>query len=118
MVVNFLPMSNVNFRGSLSVMTAIPNIRQLAQSDVPRAKVELDKHREEIVVLIDPHICGGQWDLIEKERSGGAKGMRHWNGAGSPHCSERPTCFLQLTGDEVIASDNWIVLCSPSVTVE
>lgn len=34
-------------------------------------------------------------------------------GAGSPNRSERPSCFLQLTGAQVAASDNWNALYSP-----
>ena len=50
------------------VMGAIPNIRELAQSDVPRAKVELGKHVDQIVLTPEPDHSGylieGQWTLV------------------------------------------------------
>jgi site-specific DNA recombinase len=54
------------------VLAEIPNIRKLAQSDVPRAKVELGKHVEEIVLKPNAdktaYVVEGQWDILGKER--------------------------------------------------
>jgi len=69
------------------VLTAISNIRQLAQNDVPRAKVEPRKQVEEIILRPDDdrsgHLIEGQWDLLGKERFQSVlKRVWCWNGAG------------------------------------
>jgi hypothetical protein len=72
-----IPLFNLNYQDRVLfdddfVMTAIPNIRQLAQNDVPRAKVELGKHVSEIVLTPQAdgsgYVVEGQWDIVGKER--------------------------------------------------
>ena len=54
------------------VVSEIPNIRKLAQSDVPMAKVELGKHVQEIVLKPNAdntaYLVEGEWDILGKER--------------------------------------------------